>query len=149
MNEYQRLLMYFKIFQCNLAILHHNITGDGFFEAHAELDRWQKENGKILDSLIEYGIALSYKEPTISESVLAFQTDVLPADKLSRGEAYGIVMEGMRSLAGMAKAAEASAPVDLQTKLQEYEDYWNLEANYKLAAALGKMERRRDPEYDD
>lgn len=72
MNEYQRLLMYFKIFQCNLAILHHNITGDGFFEAHAELDRWQKENGKILDSLIEYGIALSYKEPTISESVLAF-----------------------------------------------------------------------------
>lgn len=149
MNEYQRLLMYYKIFQCNLAVLHHNITGDGFFEAHAELDRWQKENRKILDDLIERGIALGYQEPTIAEAVLAFQTDVLPADKRDRGETYRIVMECMRSLAGLAQASEAIVPVDVQNKLQEVQYYWNKEANYKIAAALGKVGKRKEPEFDD
>lgn len=40
MNEYQRLIAYLKILMCNLAVLHHNAVGDGWFEVHGELDRW-------------------------------------------------------------------------------------------------------------
>lgn len=149
MNEYQRLIAFFKIFQCNLAVLHHNITGSGFFEAHEKLDRWQKESAAHLDDLIERGIALGYQEPTIADAVLQFQTDVLPSDKRERDETYQIIMAGMRTLAGMAQASEAIVPLDVQSKLQELQYYWNKEAGYKLAAALGKSHGHREPDYDD
>lgn len=151
MNEYQRMLMYLKVMMCNLAILHHNVVGDGWFEAHGELDRWQGDIADYLDDLIERGIALGYQEPTIAEAVLAFQTDVLPADKRRRDETYRIVMEYMRSAAGLMQASEAIVPVDVQNKLQEIEYYLNKEANYKLAAALGGIKQRKktEPEYDD
>ena len=147
MNEYQKMLMYLKIMMCNLAILHHNVVGDGWFEAHGELDRWQGDIADYLDELIERGIALGYQEPTISEAVLAFQTDVLPADKRSRNESYKIVMECMRSAAGLMQASEPIVPADVQNKLQEIEYYLNIEGNYKLAAALGGMKGRK-PEMD-
>lgn len=150
MNEYQKMLMYLKIMMCNLAILHHNIVGDGWFEAHGEIDRWQGDIADYLDDLIERGIALGYQEPTISEAVLAFQTDVLPADKRSRNESYKIVMECMRSAAGLMQASEPIVPADVQNKLQEIEYYLNKEGNYKLAAALGGIKgSKSEPEYDD
>lgn len=151
MNEYQRMIMYLKIMMCNLAILHHNVVGDGWFEAHGELDRWQGDISDYLDDLIERGIALGYQEPTISEAVLAFQSDVLPADKRRRDETYKIVMECMRSAAGLMQASEPIVPADVQNKLQEIEYYFNKEGNYKLTAALGGMKpgKMPEPDYDD
>ncbi|HIW40622.1 MAG TPA: hypothetical protein H9743_00485 [Candidatus Mediterraneibacter vanvlietii] len=145
MNEYQRMLMYLKILQSNLVILHHNIVGPGWFEAHGVIDGYQIDLGGMVDDLIERGIALGYREPTIAESVLAFQTDVLPADKRERDESYRIIMEVFRSAAGLMQAAEPIVPADVTNKLQEIEYWLNKEANYKLAGALGKGE----PDYDD
>ena len=151
MNEYQKMLMYLKIMMCNLAILHHNVIGEGWFEAHEHIEEWQEDIREYLDNLIERGIALGYQEPTIAEAVLAFQTDVLPADKRRRDETYRIVMEYMRSAAGLMQASETIVPVDVQNKLQEIEYYLNKEANYKLTAALGgkKQGKKPEPEYDD
>ena len=148
MNEYQRMIMYLKIMMCNLAILHHNVVGDGWFEVHGELDRWQGDIADYLDDLIERGIALGYQEPTIAEAVLAFQKDVLPADKRRRDETYKIVMECMRSAAGLMQASERIVPADVQNKLQEIEYYFNKEGNYKLAAALDIVRGGRKPEID-
>ena len=151
MNDYHKMLMYLKIMMCNLAILHHNVIGEGWFEAHEHIEEWQEDIREYLDNLIERGIALGYQEPTIAEAVLAFQTDVLPADKRRRDETYRIVMEHMRSAAGLMQASETIVPVDVQNKLQEIEYYLNKEANYKLAAALGgiKQGKKPEPEYDD
>lgn len=145
MNEYQKLVMYLKILQSNLAVLHHNIVGSGWFEAHGVIGGYESEIAGMTDDLIERGIALGYKEPTIAESVLAFQTDVLPADKRERDESYRIVMEAFRSAGGLMQAAEPIVPDDVMNKLQEMEYWLNKEANYKLAGALGKG----DPDYDD
>ena len=74
MNEYQRMLMYLKIMMCNLAVLHHDAAGEGWFEVHRELDRWQRDISGHIDDL-ERGIALGYQEATISEGILAFQNE--------------------------------------------------------------------------
>lgn len=151
MNEYQRMLMYLKIMMCNLAVLHHNAAGEGWFEVHRELDRWQHDISGHMDDLIERGIALGYQEPTISEAVLTFTPDILPACKRGREETYKIVMECMRSAAGLMQASEAIVPPDVQNKLQEIEYYLNKEANYKLGSALGGIKGSKMPEmdYDD
>lgn len=150
MNEFQRMIMFLKIAQCNLAILHHNITGGGWFEAHGEIDRWQGDLAEYLDDLIERGIALGYQEPTIYEAVLAFQKDVLTAENRSRDDSYGIVREIFRAAAGLMQACEPIVPVDVQNKLQEIEYYLNKEGEYKIAAALGDTPGdRRLPDFDD
>lgn len=141
MNEFQRLIAYLKILMCNLAVLHHNAVGEGWFEVHGELDRWQGGVSGYLDDLAERGIALGYQEPTIAEAVLAFQTDVLPAQPRGRDETYRLVMEGLRAAAGLMQAGEAGVPADVQNKLQEAEYYLNKEADYKLARALGEAQK--------
>lgn len=151
MNEYQRMVMYLKILLCNLSILHHNVVGDGWFEAHEQLDRWQGEIAAYTDDLIERGIALGYREPTIAEAVLAFQGDVLPADKRYREATYRILMGGLRYAAGLIEACEPAVPPDVQNKLQEVVYYLNKEAGYKLAAALDDRQPYRGgaPDYED
>ena len=42
MNEFQRMLAFLKILQCNLAVLHHGVSGDGWFEVHHYLDDVQE-----------------------------------------------------------------------------------------------------------
>jgi hypothetical protein len=149
MNEFQKMLMYLKIMMCNLAVLHHNVVGDGWFEAHEHIEEWQEDLRKHLDDLIERGIALGYREPTIAEAVLAFQSDILPAEKRRRDETYRIVMGCMRSAAGLMQAGESIVPADVQNKLQEVEYYLNKEANYKLLSALGGAGNVGNQELDD
>ena len=57
----------------------------------------------------------------------------------------------MRSIAGMMQAVEKEVPASVQNKLQEYEYFWNKEANYKIAQMLGGVrgERTPEPDYDD
>ena len=139
MNTYQRLLCFMKVLVQNMGILHRNLIDDeAWFANHKQIDKWQSELTEQTDDLIETGIALGFKEPTISEAVMQFSTDVLSADKRELKETFGICLRSFRDLAGYMQASEAEVPASVQNKLQEYEYYWNKEANYKLAAALGE-----------
>ena len=123
MNEFQRMLAFLKILQCNLAVLHHGVSGDGWFEVHNYLDDVQEKLAELTDDLIEAGIALGFTEPTIADAVLLFQRDVLPA---------------------VMQAAEGIVPASVANKLQECEYWLNKEADYKLAGALGIGDERHD-----
>ena len=144
MNEFQRMLAFLKVLQCNLAVLHHGASGEGWFEVHGYLDDVQEKLAELTDDLIEAGIALGFTEPTIADAVLLFQRDVLPAMKRERKETYHITREAFRSAAGLMQASEGIVPASVANKLQECEYWLNKEADYKLAGALGIGGERHD-----
>ena len=152
MNEYERLLAYMKILYHNLTTLHRNLVRDvGWFGNHKQIGKWYEEVSSQIDDLAETGIALGYREPSISDAVLAFSGDVLPSDKRPLEETLRLILGYARALSGMMQSAEAIVPDNVANKLQEYEYYWNKEANFKIAAAIGERARggRMEVEDDD
>ena len=137
MNEFQRLCAYLKIVYQNLGILHRNLVNDtAWFANHEQIAKWYEAVGEQADDLIERGLALGYKEPTISEAVLMFQGDLLSGETRDLKESFSLCLKMFRSIAGLLQAAETNASADLTSRMQEYGYYWNKEANYKIAHAI-------------
>lgn len=150
MNEYERLIAWMKILYHNLTTLHRNLVRDeAWFANHKQISKWYEEIGDEIDDLAETGIALGYREPSISEAVLAFSGVVLTTEPRRLDETYRLILEYFRELAGMMQATEAIVPANVQNKLQEYEYDWNKEANFKLTSALGERAQGGRVEYDD
>ena len=150
MNEFQRLIMFLKIQIQNFGTMHRHISGDmAWFENHEQLDEWQGRLSDQCDDLTEVGMALGYEEPSIKDAVLTFGGDLLDIQPRECRETFGMAREIMRSVAGMMQAAEAIVPASVANKLQEYEYYWNKEADYKIAQMLGGKPGRRPPMEDD
>ncbi len=138
MNEYQKLVAYMKILVQNLMTLHRNLRKDAaWFGNHKQIGKWYETMSEQVDDLAEMGIALGYREPSISDAVLTYSSTVLSTEPRELAESFRLCLEYFRTTAGLMQAAEAVVPVSVQNKLQEYEYYWNKEANFKLAAALG------------
>ena len=150
MNEYERLIARMKILYHNLTTLHRNLVRDeAWFANHKQIGKWYEEISDEIDDLAETGIALGYREPSISEAVLAFSGDVLATEPRGLDETYRTILGYFRELSGMMQAVEAIVPANIQNKLQEYEYNWNKEANFKLAAALGERAQGGRMAYDD
>lgn len=150
MNELERLVAYLKIQYHNMTTLHRHLSGDpAWFENHEQLGEWYGEIAKQLDYLAETAISLGYQEPGIKDAVLAFGGELLDAQPRGPEETMGTAMGIMRGIAGMMQAAEAIVPVSAQNRLQEFEDHWNIEGNYKIARMLGGKPGRRPPVEDD
>lgn len=138
MNEFERLIAFFKISTENLAALHHNVGGRGFFEAHEVLQKQYEYVQQQVDALAEIGIRLGYAEPSIADAVLAFQSEILPVVGRNQEQTYVEAQAILRALAGMCMNAEAETPADVVNRLQEIEYELNHQANYLLARALIK-----------
>ena len=152
MNEFQRLIMFLKIQIQNFGTLHRHLSGDNaWVENHEKLDEWQGQLSNQCDDLTEVGIALGYEEPGIKDAVLAFGADLMDIQPRDCRVTFETAREIMRSVAGMMQAAEAIVPASVANKLQEYEYYWNKEADYKIAQMLGRDRPARPValEYDD
>lgn len=157
MNEFQRLLMFLKIQQHNLGVLHRHLDGDpGWFENHEEIDEWKDCVTKQLDELCEEAQALGFPEPGLKDALLAFGGEEITPEFRDLRETLRIAQGIMRSIAGMLRDAQKDVPASVQSKLQEMEYKWNKLADYKLARVLGERGGRgRDgrpaapAEYDD
>lgn len=157
MNEFQRLIMFLKIQQHNLGVLHRHLNGDaGWFENHEEIDEWKDCAAKQLDELCEEAQALGFPEPGLRDALLAFGGEEITPEFRDLRETLRIAQGIMRSIAGMLRDAQKDVPSSVQSKLQEMEYKWNKLADYKLARVLGERggrgpERKPAPsaEYDD
>lgn len=150
MNEYQKLLAYLKILYHNLTTLHRNLAkDDAWFVNHKQIGKWYEEVSNEIDDLVETGIALGYQEPGVKEAVLAFSGECLPVQTRGPEESFRLILGYFRSVAGMMQAAETIVPASVANKLQEYEYFWNKEANFKLASAIGEHAPNSSMEFDD
>lgn len=151
MDEFRRLIMFLKIQIQNFGTLHRHLSGDSsWFENHEQLDEWGGQLSGQCDDLTEVGMALGYEEPGIKDAVLAFSDKLLDIQPRDCRETFGTAREIMRSVAGMMQAVEPIVPASVQNKLQEYEYFWNKEADYKIAQMLGdKKPGKAAEEYDD
>lgn len=150
MNDLERLVAYLKIQYHNMTTLHRHLSGDpAWFENHEQLGEWYGEIAEQTDYLAETAISLGYQEPGIKDAVLAFGGELLDAQPRGPEETMGTAMGIMRGIAGMMQAAEAIVPASVQNRLQEFEDHWNIEGNYKVAQMLGGAGRRKPMREDD
>lgn len=150
MNEMERLVAFLKIQYHNLTTLHRHLTDDpAWFEDHEQLGEWYGEVAEQLDYLAETSLALGYQEPGIKDAVLTFSGELLDTQPRGPEETFRTALEIMRSMAGMMQAAEQIVPASVTNKLQEFEDHWNIEGNYKIAHMLGGRPGRRPPAEDD
>lgn len=150
MNEYQKLLAYLKILYHNLTTLHRYLVKDpAWFGNHEQIGEWYEAVGDQIDDLAEVGISLGYQEPGIKDAVLLFGNECLTSEPRECKETFSLILGYFRSVAGLMQAAEPTVPASVTNKLQEYEYYWNKEANFKLAAALGEKAKGGTMVYDD
>lgn len=136
MNEFERFCAMLKIAYENFVVLHHQIVGDSWREAHEWMADLYEAVQECADDMTEIGIGLGYREATIADAVLAFQGDIITSEPRRRTETYEIARGILRTLSGMAEAAKAVVPTDVQNKLDEYAYEFDKQANYKLERAL-------------
>ena len=95
-------------------------------------------------------MALGFEEPSIKDAVLQFGGDLLDIQPRDCRTTFETAREIMRSVAGMMQAVETMVPASVTNKLQEYEYYWNKEADYKIAQMMGRgMAKPAAEVYDD
>ena len=146
MTEYQKLLSYLKIAYHNLTTLHRNLVHDaGWFGNHEHLGDWYGQISDQLDDLTETGIALGFAEPSIKDAVLTYSGDVITCEPRELSETLRMTQDIFHRIIDMMQDAEKTVPAAVANKLQEYEYYWNKEANYKIARALGSSTGRGGP----
>ena len=146
MNEIQKLLAYLKIAYHNLTTLHRNLVHDaGWFGNHEQLGDWYGQISDQLDDLTETGIALGIAEPSIKDAVLAYSGDVITCEPRELTDTLRMTQDIFHRIIDMMQDAEKTVPAAVANKLQEYEYYWNKEANYKIARALGSSTGRGGP----
>ena len=146
MNEFQKLLAYLKIAYHNLTTLHRNLVHDaGWFGNHEQLGDWYGQISDQLDDLTETGIALGFAEPSIKDAVLTYSGDVITCEPRELSETLRMTQDIFHRIIDMMQDAEKTVPAAVANKLQEYEYYWNKEANYKIAHAIGSGTSRGGP----
>ena len=143
MNEFQRLCALLKVCYENLLVLHHNLVRDPAWKGNHEwLGDWYDMTAEQADDLVEIGLQLGYKEPTIAESLMMFPA--LTADDRQWPETQTLVMGMFTALMEQLDKAQAGNPDCVINKLQEYQYAWRKEM-YKLGHAMGTT----TPEEDD
>ena len=142
MNEFQKLICFLKIAYHNLTTLHRNLVHDaGWFGNHEQLGDWYSQISDQLDDLVETGLSMGFAEPSIKDAVLAYSGDIITCEPRELPETLRITQNILLKAADMMRAAEGIVPAAAVNKLQEYEYYWNKEANYKIAHAIGSAGR--------
>lgn len=135
MNEFQRLCALLKVCYENLLVLHHNLISDPAWKGNHEwMGDWYGMAADQADDLVEIGLQLGYKEPTIAESLM--MSTALTAENRPWPETQTIVMGMFVALMEQLDKAQAGNPVCVVNKLQEYQYAWRKEM-YKLGHAIG------------
>lgn len=128
------LLKILKVYANNIQILHRNLIGSNWNSNHERLQKYYEKVQECLDSMVEILMSLGYTEPTLKESLeYVDELEVInrPAEesfKIVQGYFQNIIAEMNRMI---------NIPNDVTSKMEEYQVWFRLEANYKLKQELG------------
>lgn len=130
------LLMMLKIYANNIQILHRHLVGSNWNSDHERLQEYYEEVQKCLDDLTELFMSVGYKEPSLQES-LEYEPEITIADREAY-DSFSIVQTYFRNLIAEMNRIKSDMPGDVVSKIEEYQEWFRLNADYKLRQELGK-----------
>lgn len=142
------LILYLKVINQNLGTLHHNLTGKGFFTIHLLTDEYYHKIGDMTDDLIEIGIVLGNKEPSIQDAIIAYASSLISVENREAEDTVKLTNDMFVQLISKMEQTRNEVPVYVQSRLDEYMYYLQKE-NYKLNQYLGGMKTNTTVDIDD
>ena len=120
----------------NIIVLHHNIISKNFPSDHENMDEYYKLALDCADSIIENGISIGIPEVSITEALEEY--DAIPAKTYPKVEAYTLVQEMFNRIIVLLDEAkvEEGVPDYIKNLIEEWQQKFDLEANYKIAHLL-------------
>lgn len=123
-----------KVYANNIQILHRNLIGSNWNSNHERLQKYYEKVQECLDSMTEILMSLGFKEPTLKESLE--YVDELEVINRSAEESFKIVQGYFQNIIAEMNRM-INVPNDVISKMEEYQVWFRLEANYKLKQELG------------
>lgn len=130
------LLMMLKVYANNIQILHRHLVGSNWNSDHERLQEYYEEVQKCLDDLTELFMSVGYKEPSLQES-LEYEPEITIANREAY-DSFSIVQTYFRNLIAEMNRIKSDMPGDVVSKIEEYQEWFRLNADYKLRQELGK-----------
>ena len=130
------LLMMLKVYANNIQILHRHLVGSNWNSDHERLQEYYEEVQKCLDDLTELFMSVGYIEPSLQES-LEYEPEITIADREAY-DSFSIVQTYFRNLIAEMNRIKSDMPGDVVSKIEEYQEWFRLNADYKLRQELGK-----------
>jgi DNA-binding ferritin-like protein len=128
------LLKMLKIYANNIQVLHRNLIGSNWNSNHERLQKYYEKVQECLDSMVEILMSLGYIEPTLKESLE--YVEELEVVNRSAEESFKIVQSYFQNIIAEMNRM-INIPNDVISKMEEYQVWFRLEANYKLKQELG------------
>ena len=129
------LLMLLKVHANNIQILHRHLIGANWLSNHERLQSYYEEVQKCLDDLTELFMSVGYREPTLQES-LDYDKEIEIRNRDAE-ESFKIAQLYFRNLIAEMNRLKSELPGDVVSKMEEYQEWFRLEADYKLKQELG------------
>lgn len=129
------LLKMLKMYSNNIQILHRNLIGNNWNSNHEKLQEYYEKVQNCFDELVELFMSLDYKEPSLIES-LEYISEIEIKNRESK-ESFKIVQAYFRNLIAEMNRIE-NIPDDVFSKIEEYQEWFRLESDYKLKQELGE-----------
>lgn len=133
MDEYQDLLKMLKVYNHNVQILHRHLIGENWFGNHKVLGNYYEHIQEDIDELCELGLSIEVDEPTIQESLNAY--DELEIKNRDSKESFKITKDYFNIIVAQINRIK-NVPDDVINKLQEKQEYYRVEADFKLFRAV-------------
>lgn len=136
MKNYRSAEKALKVGVENIWVLHHNIISKNFPSDHENMDAYYKLALDCADSIIENGISIGIPEVSITEAVEEFEA--IPVRNYPKTEAYTLVQEMFNRIIVLLDEAkvEEGVPDYIKNLIEEWQQKFDLEANYKIAHLL-------------
>lgn len=136
MENYRSAEKALKVGVENIWVLHHNIISKNFPSDHENMDAYYNLALDCADSIIENGISIGIPEVSITEALEEY--DAIPAKTYPKVEAYTLVQEMFNRIIVLLDEAkiEEGVPDYIKNLIEEWQQKFDLEANYKIAHLL-------------
>lgn len=136
MKNYRSAEKALKVGVENIWVLHHNIISKNFPSDHENMDAYYNLALDCADSIIENGISIGIPEVSITEALEEY--DAIPAKTYPKVEAYTLVQEMFNRIIVLLDEAkvEEGVPDYIKNLIEEWQQKFDLEANYKIAHLL-------------
>lgn len=140
MENYRTAEKALKVGYENIIVLHHNIVSKNFPSDHKNMEKYYELALDCADSIIENGISIGIPEVSITEAIEEFEA--LPIREYPKAEAYALVQEIFNEIIVLLAQAktEAEVPDYIKNLIEEWQQKFDLEANYKIAHLLAAEE---------